>query len=233
MLQRGRRSQLQPLVPGEQVADRLPAYQHPSPAVPHRHQRRPAHHVERRRHAVVVGAGAGHRQQVAGVQVGRQLARRWRSRRLPRSTADDGDRLRRRQADAGWRRVTVYCAPYRATRGLSLMPPSTATKVRPPGWRLHRHHPVQRHAGAGADGAAGLDHDHGRGKRSAAQAASSASSMTSRQLSRSSSRSPATYGTPCPPPMFSSGQDDAVLGADVGHRRRSSGGSPRRRARHR
>lgn len=38
----------------------------------------------------------------------------------------------------GWRlaSATLYFAPYRETRGLSLMPPSTATKVRPPGWVL-------------------------------------------------------------------------------------------------
>ena len=76
---------------------------------------------------------------------------------------DDPRRSRTSSAPAACRlaSATVYFAPYRATRGLSDMPPSTATNVLPSRLRLHRHHPIERHAGAGADRATRLDHDPG------------------------------------------------------------------------
>ena len=68
-----RRTRVRPAtVARQQVGHRLTAPQFARLPVPHGDQRRPAHHVVVRRHAVVVGTRARHRQQVTGVNVGGQ-----------------------------------------------------------------------------------------------------------------------------------------------------------------
>ena len=60
-------------VAGQQVGNRFAAHQLTGLAAGNGDQRRAAHQVAARSHRVVVGAGAGHRQQIAGVDVDGQL----------------------------------------------------------------------------------------------------------------------------------------------------------------
>lgn len=93
--------------------------------------RRPPDEVVAGGHRELVRAGDGDGQQIAGPDIGGQ--RHIRGEHIPRLAvpSDDGDRFRsgRRIAPHQPRRIAH---PYSAGRGLSLIPPSTATKVWPP-----------------------------------------------------------------------------------------------------
>ncbi len=93
---------------------------------------------------------------------------------------------------------------YSDTRGLSLMPPSTATKVRPPHCVFTEHTRYRVTPARPLMARPGSTTICGRGNRSAAHASSRASSITSASWSRFSSGSPDAYGMACPPPIFSS-----------------------------
>ena len=113
--------------------------------------------------------------------------------------------------------ATVYFAPYSDTRGLSLIPPSTATKVRPPGCVLMPHTWYRVTPARALMARPGSITMLGRGKRSAAQAASSASSITLRQLVDAELRVAGQVRNPMAATDIQLGQDDAVPGTDVGH----------------
>ena len=177
----------------QQVGDRLPAHDFSRTSTGDRDHRRAADEVVVRRHAVVIGTRARHGEQVPGMQVGGQLDvagdfvarlampsrhghRPCRCERVPvgqRHTV-----FRAIQADSRIvAHATVHCDE-RASAGL----------------RFHRHHPVQRDAGARRDGPARLDHDPRTGETFRGARRVDASSMTSANSASCSSGSPAIYG---------------------------------------
>lgn len=186
-----------PAVAGQQVGHGFAADQFPGPALADRHQRRAPDHVVVRRHAVVVGAGTGHGQQVTRAQIGGQpdvagdlvaglaVPARHRDPLLEAQRMPVGQRDGIPRAVQRHPRVVAHAAV-------------DGDEGPPAALRLHRAHPVQGHPGPTADGPARLHHDLRAGNRSAAHASSRASSITSASWSRFSSGSPDAYGMACP-----------------------------------
>ena len=95
---------------------------------------------------------------------------------------------------------TEYLAPYSSGLGLSLMPPSTATNVRPPVACLTARTRYSVTIARFTIARPGSRVSRGTGSRSLAHSVVMTRRIRSAKPVRSNSASPATYGTACPRP---------------------------------
>ena len=144
----------------QQVVLGLPAHDHPGLAVADRDHRRARQRGCSCSPSPAVRAGRGHREQVAGRQVGRQVAVPHHDVAALAVLADHPAQHRRQRREAREASATVYSASYSAVRMLSLIPPSTRDVRRAGRRRAHvldGAHLVQGDRGRAGDRPARLD----------------------------------------------------------------------------
>ena len=192
------------------------AYQLACPTVLYRHHRRSADHVVVRRHAVVIGAGAGHGEQVAGVQVRRELDIASDLVAGLAVSAGHGDAL----LDSQWMPVRQR---HRVLRAVQRHPRVVAHSAvyrnegAPARLRLDRAHPVQGDAGPAADAPTGLDHDGRPGEMFRGAGFVQCVLDDVGQLFEVEFPITGDKGDRMAAADVEFGQNDAVPGADVGH----------------